>query len=137
MQSVSYCMSYSVESLLDAINEGWIFDQLNLPAGFGVESLLNAREADDFEAKMLESIQSMESNELATRPDAAQKEVSTTIRKAAYLKAFERWKSPELAACISDDIGLIADAIAANSNDPWIEGLLKCYLNGVIPCGVN
>lgn len=63
-----------------------------------------------------------------------QSELCVQIREAAYLRTISRWESPELAACVSDDFGLIADAVALGIEDPWIDGILKKYKAGEIPC---
>lgn len=57
------------------------------------------------------------------------------LRELAYLQAYERWQSPDLAAYISDDFGLIGDALATNYNDEWLNGLLDAYLSLKFPYG--
>jgi hypothetical protein len=50
------------------------------------------------------------------------------LRELAYLQALDRWESPELAGYISDDFGLIGDALATDSVDDYLNGLLNAYL---------
>lgn len=59
----------------------------------------------------------------------------TKLREAAYLQAFDRWKSPDLAAYISDDFGLVGDAIVMAYSDPWLNALFHAYLVGEFPHG--
>ncbi|HET6252153.1 MAG TPA: hypothetical protein VFE47_30990 [Tepidisphaeraceae bacterium] len=50
------------------------------------------------------------------------------LRELAYLQAFERWRSSDLAAMISDDFGLIGDALAVGFEDESIKKILEQYL---------
>jgi hypothetical protein len=57
------------------------------------------------------------------------------LRELAYLQAYEQWQSPELAAYISDDFGLLGDALATGISVAWLNGLLDAYLNSKFPHG--
>ena len=43
--------------------------------------------------------------------------------------------STDLAEFISDDFYMIADSKALNYSDRWLDKLIACYENAVIPCG--
>src|SRR5262249_14776165 len=57
------------------------------------------------------------------------------LRELAYLQAYERWHSPDLPAYISDDFGLIGDALVTNYSHGWLNGLLGAYLDLKFPQG--
>lgn len=124
-------MMASLYSLLSALDEGQIIERISIPPEQGIESILKDRDSDEFSARWMESFRCIESRK--TLLDSNLNEFSTKIRELAYLKAFDRWKSPDLAAYISDDFGLIGDAITVGIKEPWTERLLNCYLDGVIP----
>ena len=55
------------------------------------------------------------------------------IRKKAFCIVFDITNNDDLAAYISDDLGLIIDAIKVGANDHLINALWLSYKNGVIP----
>ena len=57
------------------------------------------------------------------------------LRELVYLQAYERWKSPDLAGYISDDFGLIGDALIIGYSHRWLNGLLDAYLDARFPSG--
>lgn len=96
-----------------------------------IEQLLDARDSDHFATRWMCAYNAIDSQK--DRIDSIQSDISTLIRKTTYLRTFARWKSPALAAYISDDFGLIADAAALGTHDNWIDALLLQYKSGVIP----
>jgi hypothetical protein len=90
--------------------------------------LLDARDAPEFEQEWLRV-----DSALAKLTDGVELPDVAAIRKAAYLKTFEAVREPELAACVSDDFGLIAAALATDYSDPWLTGLWLSYKTGVFP----
>ena len=57
------------------------------------------------------------------------------IEKNAYILVFELSNSPDLADFISEDFSLIADSKALNYSDEWLNKMIACYENAIIPCG--
>ncbi|QDU96619.1 hypothetical protein [Lignipirellula cremea] len=94
-------------------------------------ALLEARDEDSFSSRWMQAEDSIASETAR----AEYEELVTKLRESVYLQAFDRWKSPDLSACLSDDFGLIANAIVVDSANPWISGLLQCYLKGRVPVG--
>ena len=90
--------------------------------------LLDARDAPEFEGEWLRV-----DSALARLTGRVEPPGVAPIRKIAYLKTFEVTKDPELAACVSDDFGLIATALAVDYSDPWLTGLWLSYRAGVFP----
>jgi hypothetical protein len=59
------------------------------------------------------------------------------VREQTYRRTFSVTQSPDLAGYVSDDFDLIARALAAELQDPWIEQLLARYLAGELPGADN
>lgn len=59
----------------------------------------------------------------------------TRLRELSYLQTFDRWHAPDLAAYVSDDFGLIGDALATGVSHPWLNALLHKYWTGEFPHG--
>lgn len=57
------------------------------------------------------------------------------IEKKVYILVFELSASPDLADFISEDFSLIADSKALNYSDEWLNKVIACYENAIIPCG--
>lgn len=57
------------------------------------------------------------------------------IEKNVYILVFELSNSPDLADFISEDFSLIADSKALNYSDEWLNKIITCYENAIIPCG--
>ena len=55
------------------------------------------------------------------------------IRKNAFNIVLKITDNDDLAAYISDDLGLILDAEKVNVNNSWINALWQAYKNGEIP----
>jgi hypothetical protein len=94
----------------------------------GPATLLDKRDTPEFEQEWLRV-----RNALTKLTDNVEPQEVAAIRKAAYLKTFEITREPELAACVSDDFGLIAAALAIDYSDPWLTGLWMSYKAGVFP----
>lgn len=56
-------------------------------------------------------------------------------REAAYKKVYELCEDSEIAAYLSDDMGLICESQLTNVTDPWLMELIKRYEAREIPCG--
>lgn len=58
----------------------------------------------------------------------------SVLREFAFKETFRVTEDPEIAAYVSDDIGLIAEALAKSHVTPWCEKMLASYHAGHIPC---
>ncbi len=98
-----------------------------------MESILNLRDDDRFAAAWTRCWQDVEAQKALCRLDNSQELMSARVREIAFLRAFERWQSSDLAAYISDDLGMIADALSLKIMNSWVEELLQSYLAGIVP----
>ena len=126
--SVSIGMD-NVGKLLDQMEQGLLIPNLALSVE-DIESALNQRDKPHFAQTWMNAFRQIERNK-GGKEDADPR--VTRLRELAYRQAFGRWHSPDLAAYISDDIGLIGDALAINHDDTWVNGLLDSYLSHQFP----
>ncbi len=121
--------------LLSMISDENIVEAISIRTEYSIAQILDERDSEEFSQRWMAVFNLLESHK--NRMSKDQSDLSTQIREAAYLRAFARWKSPDLAACISDDFGLIADAAALGIDDPWINAMMQSYSNGAIPIGTE
>ena len=123
------------DRLLSTIADENIIEAICIPTEFSIAEILDERDSAEFSQRWMAAFNLLESKK--DQMSKKQTELSTQIRETAYLRAFSRWKSSDLAAYVSDDFGLISDAAALAVDDPLVNWLLKNYRNGVIPCSVE
>ena len=121
----------SQDSLLRLLSDSRLVESLNVDPESSVEGILAARDSETFSSRWMGIFKSIESHK--SKISKVQSELSTKIRELAFLRAYSRWKSSDLAADISDDFGLIADTAALGVNEPWVEAMLGKYKHGEIP----
>lgn len=123
------------DRLLSMIGDENIVEAISIPSEYSIAQILDERDSGKFSQQWMAIFNLLEFHK--DRMSKEQSDLSTQIREAAYLRAYSRWKSPDLAAYISDDFGLIADAAALGIDDPWINAIMQSYRNGVIPSGTE
>jgi len=120
-----------VGNLLEKIEQRSIVPNLSLTEE-EIEAALNQRDNPQFAETWMKAFHQIETMKRA-KQDADPR--IGRLREVAYLQAYERWRSADLAAYISDDFGLIGDALATDYNDSWMNGLLYAYLSLRFPQG--
>jgi len=121
-------MLSNLQRLQALIEDGQLITSALIGSPVAPALLLNARDAPEFEREWLRV-----DRVLAKLNNSVEPPEVTAIRKAAYLKTFEVAQEPEFAACVSEDFGLIAAALAIDYSDPWLTGLWLSYRAGVFP----
>ena len=121
----------SQDSLLLLLSDGRLVESLNVDPESSVEGILDARDSENFSSRWMGIFKSIDSQK--SKISKVQSERSTKIRELAFLRAYSRWKSSDLATYISDDFGLIADTAALGIDQPWVEDMLGKYKHGEIP----
>jgi hypothetical protein len=109
-----------------------VIEAIVIPTEISIAEILDERDSEDFSRRWMAAFNVLESKK--DQMSKNQTDLSEQIRETAYLRAFARWKSPDLAASVSDDFGLISDAAALAMDDPWVDWMLQSYRKGVIPC---
>jgi hypothetical protein len=123
-----------IERLCQRLELAQIVPSLKINEG-AVPILLDERDEETFSSRWMESYRRLQTAKDTLGIGKETEALITRIREITYLQAYERWQSPDLAAYISDDFGLIADAIAANTNDYFVNALFHEYVIGNFPRG--
>ena len=120
-----------MQKLLDKIEQRSLIPYLLIKDN-EIESALTQRDQQQFSEPWMRVFEDIEKRK-GGKQDADTR--VSRLREIAYIQAYERWQSPDLAAYISDDFGLIGDALSINYNDIWLNGLFDSYLNLFFPKG--
>lgn len=98
-----------------------------------IESILNYRDEADFDEEWIRNYNAI--NEKKGLIDLKSKELIQEIREVSFKAVYDAAQSGELAEYVSDDFGLMAEALVVNYNDQWLNALGKTYVEGKIPYG--
>ncbi len=126
---------YDLAALLAKMEQGLVVEKVVL-ATEEIESALEQRDDACFDSPWMEVYKQIEAAKHARGVTGDADPRVGRLREVAYLKSFERWNSPDLAGDISDDFGLIGDALALAYTDPWLQRLLGAYFEGRLPRGL-
>jgi len=95
------------------------------------DAALDARDAPDFDTAWTSSYEEISA---ACPPESS---IVRDIRESAFKKVYAITKSADLAAYVSDDMGLIALAADNQLNIEFVDALWKTYTQGRFPGGVS
>jgi hypothetical protein len=118
--------------LLERIEQGSIIPKLQIQFD-EVDELLNKRDEPIFDEPWVLACRELEARK-GSGKDADPR--VTRLREITFLLTYEIWKASDLAAEISDDFGLMGDALATNYQNEWVNGLLYSYWKCRLPCGL-
>jgi hypothetical protein len=122
-----------LDALLAEISQGRIIERLDL-APDQIDDALDRRDGEQFSRKWIDEINKVEGHKAARGLAHDSDPRVRRLRETAYVKSYQQWNSPELAGYISDDFGLIGDAVSLDLTDSWIYSLLNAYMNHSFPC---
>ena len=94
-----------------------------------LDDLFDSRDSDPFESEWLRV------NEVVEQSQLESNDAVDALRESAFKRAFAITKSPDACGYISEDVGLIADAVRAGVADPWLASLTAGYVSGELPHG--
>lgn len=117
-----------LDELLELINQV-IFDEIDCDA------ILDLRDSETFDSNWINLYNQMEQVKLKKGFSEESKRFSDEYRKNAFLQVYNLSQNSDLAACISDDFGLIFDSIQLGVTTPWLDKLIQSYRSSKIPCG--
>ena len=120
-----------LDTLLEVLMQDTIISRLSLKPE-EIESALDRRDEQPFDqtwARVFRDVEEIKGSWQDAEACVGQ------LRELAYMQAIERWGSADLSAYISDDFGLIADALAINYQNPLLNELLHMYLTLRFPSG--
>lgn len=98
-----------------------------------IELILDYRDEADFDGEWIRNYNAID--EKKDLIDLESKELIEEIREVSFKAVYDAAQSGELAAYVSDDFGLMAEALVVNYNDEWLNALGKTYVEGKIPYG--
>ncbi len=94
--------------------------------------VLEERDDPDFDEAWMRAHERVQAVR-ATR--AFDEDALTRLRETVYLCTFDLTQSAELAADVSDDFGLLGEALALGVEDDWLSALARAYTNDQFPRG--
>jgi hypothetical protein len=98
------------------------------------DDLLDARESDeDFEEQWLRANAEVKKLLAELNLGNEVQQIVEDIRRESFLAASKLTSQHEIASYISDDFGLIAEAILAEYDDAWLNGLWLAYKQHYLP----
>ena len=94
-----------------------------------INNILDERDDNFFSEQWMQAYNEVEKQKKQQGVPAT---YSEDIRKKAFNIVLQITDNDDLAAYISDDLGLILDAEKVNVNNSWINALWQSYKNGFI-----
>ncbi|MFS1520355.1 hypothetical protein ACIPCA_03360 [Flavobacterium covae] len=120
-------MNYTVVELLNYEKNNLLELLENYPNEDIINELLDERDEEDFSDKWSENFENVE--ELKKEEYSE----SEALRESMFKKVIDETGSSDLASYISDDFGLLYDALKVNYKNKFIEKLWDSYKNNLIP----
>lgn len=112
-------LKYFVENKLSKIIDKYSEEKIN--------KILDERDKAIFSNKWIEVYETLKNK--------CVKSDTNNIRRKVFSIVYDHSKNPELASYISDDFGLIHDALEINYNNSWVNALWTKYTEMEIPSG--
>lgn len=110
--------------------------EIDLPIIWGklsdenIDNILNERDNNFLSEQWMQAYHEVENSK---KQQGVPANYGEEIRKNAFNIVLKITDNDDLAAYISDDLGLILDAEKVNVNNSWINALWQAYKNGEIP----
>ena len=103
-------------------------------AAYDWDSLLDARDSDGvFEAQWMRVSADIDELTHTAKGEKEVQQLAEDIRRESFLAVSRITGQHELASYVSDDFGLIAQAMATGYDDPWLNGLWMAYKTNGLP----
>ncbi len=96
-----------------------------------IEQLLDNRDISVFDNEWIRNYNEIKAMKTSIPPEV--NKLVESIREIAFKITYDSTESSDLASYISDDFGLIAEALFLNYNDDWLNALLKEYTKSKVP----
>jgi hypothetical protein len=94
-----------------------------------IDLILDERDIDIFDAEWMRNYNAIKG--AINTPEI--KALIESIREISFKITYDSTHSSDLAGYISDDFGLIAEALFLNYNDDWLNALANEYIENKIP----
>lgn len=120
-----------IEVLLKCIERGHLLGpSFN---GIDTEVALSNRDEPQFESEWLRLFEAVENVQLS----AQQMATIDRLREGAFNAMFDLSGNSDLSGYVSDDFEVIGKGVASRQSDYFLSGLLKAYVDGTLPGGIN
>lgn len=100
-------------------------------AALDIDDILDNRDSEPFDSEWVRIYQVIKE----LKKDNKCVDDTASVREKAFKVVYELSGYGELAECVSDDFGLIADSKAMGYSDEWLYKLIACYENATISFG--
>jgi hypothetical protein len=118
----------SLDYIWNAVHGELFFEKI-FAAGIDWDEQLDRRDMGEFDENWTMNHDIVQNAEARMFPDS---EIDK-LREFAFKKVFAITQNPDLAGYVSDDFGLIGEAVQTNAVTPWIRELIKDYIEGTFP----
>lgn len=122
--------SKTIENLSAELTKAGFFDRLSSSVD-DWDVILDKRDSAEFDDAWVESNEAVSKKNYLDQSDEAE---VNKLREYAFKSVFRITGNSEAAGYVSDDIGLIGEAVAKGELAGWIKDLLESYRNGRFPC---
>lgn len=119
----------SLSELAASVHEDGFFQRL-LAQVDDWDALLELRDSDSFDSRWVQACTMVDSHEHVAPASAEQ---VWQLREQVFKACFRITRNAEVAACVSDDIGLLGDALGKQVMTPWLHEMLAAYQAGRFP----
>lgn len=123
-----------VPTLIQLVKEDRLLSEQAL-SHIQVDDLLDNRDEAQFSDEWMKIYEDISNKKLTSFIDEVTNQQIDLLRERVFKKVYRYTSSSDLAGYISDDFGLIGDALHVNYNNDWLSALLNCYIEHTIPFG--
>lgn len=123
-----------VPKLIQLVKEDGLLSE-HVFSNIEVDDLLEHRDEALFTDEWMKIYDDISNKKLTSFIDEITNQQIDLLRERVYKKVYRYTSSSDLAGYISDDFGLIGNALHVNYNNDWLSALLKCYIENTIPAG--
>lgn len=123
-----------VPKLMQLVKEDRLLSE-HVFSNIEVDDLLEHRDEAQFSDEWMKIYDDISNKKLTSFIDEITNQQIDLLRERVYKKVYRYTSSSDLAGFISDDFGLIGDALHVSYNNDWLSALLKCYIEDTIPFG--
>ncbi|MCO8171455.1 hypothetical protein NJC40_27185 [Pseudomonas sp. 21LCFQ02] len=94
------------------------------------DTLLERRDSESFDSRWVQTCTMVDCHEHVSSTAAEQ---VRQLREYVFKRCFRVTRNAEIAACVSDDMGLLGDALGKQVMTPWLRDMLGAYCSGRFP----
>lgn len=124
----NYEEDLNMEKLISKLSE---IDFANLT----IDEILDSRDNNPFDSEWVRVYNEIEKLKKEKEYTAEQETYNSDVREQVFKKIYKLSGHSALSGYISDDFGMITDSRILNYSDTWLNILISCYENSMVPSG--